>query len=419
MPVNGQGWELHVNRVEEQTNGGRTRTVGTYRVFHNGTPADHTITVEGVEVPLSGTTAESSGPSQNDVPATRARPSRIVAKTYRLATSGGPEYVTRGYRTDQRIGAPMPGIELLDTGNRFAILIHPGKNAFLSSIGCINLCTRLPDADELINYPGSRRRVIALIEDMRQFLGAVPAAGDKPIPGASLTIDEDGLAGAKPKASAAVAPTYTVQRDDTLGKIAQRFGTTWQVLKVLNGLANANAIVPGQAIKLPATTEADHPDLAKPATSAGKSGPVTAQLPASGPGFVTYNPDNPPGSDRYGTAGFVAALQELAKKWAASEAVPVSFGDMCRKNGPRFPPHRGHCSGREVDIRPFRKDGKNLPATWRGAEYDRQTTRRFIQLVKQLQPNAHFFFNDPVLIDAGLARHLGGHDNHLHLQIYD
>ena len=214
-------------------------------------------------------------------------------------------------------------------------------------------------------------------------------------------------------------PTYTVQRDDTLGKIAQRFGTTWQVLKALNGLADANQISPGQVLKLPDTTDADHPDLAKPATSAGQVGPITAQLPASGTGFVTYNPDNPPGSDRFGTAGFVAALQDLAKKWSATEAVPISFGDMSRKNGPPFPPHHGHHTGREVDIRPFRKDGKNLPATWKLAEYDRLATRKLIQLVKQHQPNALFFFNDPVLIDAGLCRRLGGHDNHLHLQIYD
>src|SRR5687768_4731464 len=159
-------------------------------------------------------------------------------------------------------------------------------------------------------------------------------------------------------------PTYSVQRDDTLGKIALRFGTTWQVLKALNGLANANQIFPGQVLKLPETTEADHPDLAKPTTSAGKPGPITTQLPAVGPGFVTYNPDDARGSDRYGTAGFVTALKELAQHWSASETVPISFGDMSRKNGPPFPPHHGHRTGREVDIRPFRKDGKNLPVTW-------------------------------------------------------
>ena len=178
--------------------------------------AGHTVTVDGVATPLSGTTAESRGPSQNAKPATKGNPSRIVAKKYPLATSGGPEYMTHGYRQDLSIAKPMPGIELLDTGNRTAILVHPGKNAFLSSIGCINLCTRLPDADELISYAGSRRRVIALIEDMKTFLGNVPPSGDKPIPGASITIDEDALVTAKPQATAVVHPTYTVQRDDTL-----------------------------------------------------------------------------------------------------------------------------------------------------------------------------------------------------------
>lgn len=206
MPVSGQGWELHVNRLREQTKGDRTRTVGTYQVFHNGVPAAHTIKVDGVDVPLSGATAESRGPSQNDHPATKDNPSRIVARSYPLATSGGPEYVTHGYRNDLTIGAPMPGIELLDTGNRFAILIHPGKDAFLSSIGCINPCTALPDADEIISYAGSRRRVIALIEDMKQFLGNVPAAGDKPIPGASIVVDEHALVAAEGASAASAVP---------------------------------------------------------------------------------------------------------------------------------------------------------------------------------------------------------------------
>ncbi len=408
-------WEIRIERKLEQTHG-KKRTVGTYQVFHDGQKATGTVRVDGQEVPLFGTTAEAGGPSQNAKTAEEGFPTRVVAKTYPMQTSGGPTYVTHGYRQDETIAEKMPGLELTNTGRRSAILIHPGKDEFRSSIGCINLCTHLNTPQEIISYKGSRRRVIALIEDMKQFLGNLPAAGDKPIPNAFVVIGENALA--KP-AAPAVNATYTVQRDDTLSKIALRFGTTWQVLKSLNGLANADEISSGQVLKLPTDTEADHPDLAKPATSAGKVGPVTAQLPAAGPGFVTYNPDNPPGSDRFGTAGFVAALQALAQTWSATELIPISFGDMSRKNGVPFPPHRGHRTGREVDIRPFRKDGENLPVSWQMAAYDRLTTRRLIQLVKQREPNARFFFNDPVLIDAGLARPLGGHDNHLHLQIYD
>jgi LysM repeat protein len=415
-------WEIRIERKREQTLG-KTRTVGTYQVYHDGEKATGTIRVGEVDVPLFGTTAEAGGPSQNDKTAEEGFPTRIVAKTYPMQTSGGPTYVTHGYRQDVAKVAKMPGLELTDTGRRSAILIHPGKDEFRSTVGCINLCTHLDTPEEIIGYKGSRRRVIALIEDMKQFLGNVPTAGDRPIPNAFVVIGETQLAGAeaapaRPAALAANA-TYSVQRDDSLGKIARRFGTSWQVLKALNGLANANQIFPGQVLKLPAATDGTHPGLAKPATSAGKVGPVTTKLPASGPGFVIYNPDDAQGSDRYGTAGFVAALQELARKWSSTETVPISFGDMNRKNGAPFPPHNGHRTGREVDIRPFRKDGRNLPATWRLAEYDRPTTRRFIQLVKQLEPNAVVFFNDPELIEARLARGLRGHDNHLHLQIYD
>lgn len=193
MPITGQGWELHVQRVKEQTRGNKTRTVGTYQVFHDGTPAA-AITVGGVQVPLSGTTAESKGPGQNDTPATNAKPSRIRPGRYPLKTSGGPTYVTNGFRGDLQIKPQMPGVELRKTGNRADIIIHPGKNEFLSSIGCINPCTSLPNADEKIDYSGSRRRVIAIIEDMKQFLGNVPTGGDVAILNAFAIIDGEPMA---------------------------------------------------------------------------------------------------------------------------------------------------------------------------------------------------------------------------------
>lgn len=46
-------------------------------------------------------------------------------------------------------------------------------------------------------------------------------------------------------------PTYyTVQKGDTLSKIAKTFGTTWQRLKVLNNIPNANLIRVGQVLKI-------------------------------------------------------------------------------------------------------------------------------------------------------------------------
>ena len=45
--------------------------------------------------------------------------------------------------------------------------------------------------------------------------------------------------------------TYTIVSGDTLSKIAQRFGTTYQELARINGIANPNIISIGQIIKVP------------------------------------------------------------------------------------------------------------------------------------------------------------------------
>ena len=44
---------------------------------------------------------------------------------------------------------------------------------------------------------------------------------------------------------------YTVQKGDTLSKIANKYGTTYQKLASYNGIANPNVISVGQKIKIP------------------------------------------------------------------------------------------------------------------------------------------------------------------------
>lgn len=178
MPITGQGWEILIERKLVQTRGSRSRTVGSYQVYHAGQP------VPG----LAGTTAESPGPGSNAVAGNKKR---VEAGRYPLWTQDGTKYDTLGYVESESLGVrPKPGIELMGTGNRGEIIIHPGLNSFLSSVGCINLCTRLQDASVNIDYPGSRRRVIALIDDMKQYLGnAFPARNGLRIPNAWAQID--------------------------------------------------------------------------------------------------------------------------------------------------------------------------------------------------------------------------------------
>jgi hypothetical protein len=176
MPINGTGWEILIERKEVQRRGSRARTVGAYQVFH-----------DGVATGLKGQTAEAGGPGDNKV---AKNGKRIEAGRYALATQDGSKYDTIGYRDDENPRVkPKPGIELRDTGARAEILIHPGIG-FLASIGCINLCKDLPGPAENISYAGSRKRVIALIDDMTSFLGAgFPARNARPIPNAFAVVD--------------------------------------------------------------------------------------------------------------------------------------------------------------------------------------------------------------------------------------
>ena len=180
MAISGRGWELLIKRHSTQTRATgkvRVRTIGTYQVFHDGQAV----------AALSGVTAESRGPGDNSVAKTGKR---IEAGTYPLATQDGTKYDTIGYVQNESTGArPKPGIELKRTGARAEILIHPGQG-FLASTGCINLATNLPNADVPITYASSRKRVIALIDDMKQFLGAgFPTQNSKPIANAFVVIE--------------------------------------------------------------------------------------------------------------------------------------------------------------------------------------------------------------------------------------
>ena len=188
-------WEIRITREAVQSRGpGLTnkRTVGRYAVYHDDEPVDRFKSVD-FETPLFGATAESPGPGQNREIATKEAPSRVAPGRYALATFQGEQfYATYGYHPGEDVGKWLkPGIEVkLGVRPRNGILIHPAHDDFVSSIGCINLCTSLPTAAEAITYRTSRLRVIAMIEDMRRFLGSdFPSVNGQEIPGAFVVIE--------------------------------------------------------------------------------------------------------------------------------------------------------------------------------------------------------------------------------------
>lgn len=181
MPITNSGWEMLIVRKSEQRrpSDGKRRTVGTYQVFHDG--------VAQTGAGMKGTVAETRGPGAN-APENNGR--RVEPGTYPISTQDGEHYVTIGYKESEApSAAPKPGIELNKTGERTEILFHPGQG-FLASVGCINPCTSLSNAGVTIDYAPSRKRVIAVIEDLKAFLGSdFPTKNGKRIPRASIVIE--------------------------------------------------------------------------------------------------------------------------------------------------------------------------------------------------------------------------------------
>jgi len=75
------------------------------------------------------------------------------------------------------------------------------------------------------------------------------------------------------------APTgsYTIVPGDTLGRIAARFGTTYQAIAALNGISNPNLIYAGQVLKIPGggTTPAPTPNPGTNPTPNPNPNPIT------------------------------------------------------------------------------------------------------------------------------------------------
>lgn len=84
------------------------------------------------------------------------------------------------------------------------------------------------------------------------------------------------IVNAKLGASAPARQTYTVRSGDTLSGIAARYGTTWQHLAQLNGLADPNIIHPGQVLAVGGSA----PDPA-PQTYTVKSGDTLSGIAAA------------------------------------------------------------------------------------------------------------------------------------------
>ena len=139
---------------------------------------------------------------------------------------------------------------------------------------------------------------------------------------------------------------------------------------------------------------------------------VNTLLPASGVGFVTNNRGTG-GKFQFGQKSTIDAAVRVGTAWnEANPDHPFSIGQISLKGGGEMPPHRSHRVGLDVDVRPMRTDGENLPVTITDPAYDRVATTAVISLWWEKAPVQSLFFNDPTVIAAGLSQFVNNHHHH-------
>ena len=143
---------------------------------------------------------------------------------------------------------------------------------------------------------------------------------------------------------------------------------------------------------------------------------VSVQLSPSGPGYTTYNRANE-GADQWGTASTIEKILEVGRRWEELHpGRPFAVGDISRKGGGVLPPHKSHQKGVDVDLRPLRRDGQNLPVDYQHAAYSQELTAQLVDVILAVDPAAKIFFNDPLLMRRKKTAYLSGHHNHLHVR---
>jgi hypothetical protein len=133
---------------------------------------------------------ERGGPGDNTTAVGNLQDLRIAAGTYPLALHIGTKYKTNGYSPSlSHTALPRPGLLLKQTGERTAILIHPGMD-YVWSVGCLNPASGLVNAKSSISFTDSRARVISIIDELKNRIGpGFPSAAGKTIPGAIVVIE--------------------------------------------------------------------------------------------------------------------------------------------------------------------------------------------------------------------------------------
>lgn len=140
------------------------------------------------------------------------------------------------------------------------------------------------------------------------------------------------------------------------------------------------------------------------------------QAPADAGYYVYGKLDGKPslGAFQYAHPALMTAILRVEREWQAVDGRKFGVGDISLAGGPPNKDHKTHKSGLEVDVRPLRKDGRQLPVTWGDPAYDRDGTAQLIALFRACAPVILIYFNGP---DIAFVTKMAKHDDHFHVQL--
>jgi RHS repeat-associated protein len=137
---------------------------------------------------------------------------------------------------------------------------------------------------------------------------------------------------------------------------------------------------------------------------------IDSEFPRSEFGIYSYTTEG-----AFGQNWVVENLTVWAKYWAECGNPDIGIGPVSSRGGGTVGDHKLHREGLSIDIRPMRKDGRNLPTSIGQSTYDRDKTNELIQLFRQLPGIKTIFFNDSSIEGTTPSN---GHSNHMHLEFY-
>ena len=120
------------------------------------------------------------------------------------------------------------------------------------------------------------------------------------------------------------------------------------------------------------------------------------------------------GAFQYAPPSMMSVILRVAREWQAIDHRKFGVGDISLAGGPANKDHKSHKTGLEVDVRPLRKDGRQVAVTWSQIEYDKEATAKLIDLFRTYAPVALIYFNGP---DIPFVTKMIKHDNHFHVKL--